>query len=193
MIAGQNSEYFRRKFLHQARRRRNVKNFWRHRWIGAFHLRPSFVANRRTRKTSKQDEDRRSLCGLRNTSEAISRLPGHVKLGSILGEFFRKTLWENSLCSGTVHEEKQNASRKELEDLVVPIRQKLSKILLCTHSGPVNNNECDTDIRAELLRIWATFGRDPGVGVCDWLTQGAYVGISADPKGIDGNLLSRGH
>ena len=46
-------------------------------------------------KEVKQDEDRRSLCGLRNTSEAVSRLPGHLKLGSILGEFFRGILRKN--------------------------------------------------------------------------------------------------
>ena len=145
-------------------------------------------------KEVKQDEDRRSLCGLRNTFEAVSRLPGHLKLGSIFGEFFRGILWKNprlhkllvSLGSGDVPEDEQNEARIELEDLVLPIRQKLSKILLCSHSGPVNNDECDTDIRAELLRRWATVARDPGVGVCNWLSRGANAGLSADPEGIDG-------
>ena len=119
---------------------------------------------------------------------------GHLKLGSILGEFFRGILRKNprlhkllvSLGSGDVPEDEQNEARIELEDLVLPIRQKLSKILLCTHSGPVNNDECDTDIRAELLRRWATVARDPGVGVCNRLTRGANAGLSADPEGIDG-------
>ena len=116
------------------------------------------------------------------------------ELGSRLGEFFRGILQKNprlhkllvSLGSGDVPEDEQNEARIELEDLVLPIRQKLSKILLCTHSRPVNNGECDTDIRAELLRRWATVARDPGVGVCNWLTRGANAGLSADPEGIDG-------
>ena len=127
-------------------------------------------------------------------SSTKKKKTGHLKLGSILGEFFRGILRKNprlhkllvSLGSGDVPEDEQNEARIELEDLVLPIRQKLSKILLCTHSGPVNNDECDTDIRAELLRRWATVARDPGVGVCNWLTRGANAGLSADPEGIDG-------
>ena len=50
----------------------------------------------------------------------------------------------------------------------------------------MNNDVCDTDIRAELLSRWATAARDPGTGVCDWLTQGAHAGMCADPEGVDG-------
>ena len=145
-------------------------------------------------KEAKQDEDRRSLCGLRNTSEVISRLSGHLKLGNILCEFFHKTLRGNphlrkllvSLGSGIIPVDEIDTARTELDNLVEPVRLTLSKILQCTHSGPVDNDVCDTDIRAELLRRWATAARDPGAGVCDWLTQGAYAGMCADPEGVDG-------
>ena len=54
----------------------------------------------------------------------------------------------------------------------------------------MNNDDCDTDVRAELLRRWAAAARDPGTGVCDWLTQGAYAGMCADPEGVGGIFLS---
>ena len=54
----------------------------------------------------------------------------------------------------------------------------------------MKNDECDTDIRTELLRKWAIVARDQGVGVCNWLTHGANVGMSADPEGIHG-IFSR--
>ena len=117
-----------------------------------------------------------------------------MELGRFLADFFRKVLRENphlrhllvSLGSGLVLEDKQREATKELDDLFSPFRQNLAKILLCTDYGPVDNDECDTDIRAEPNKRRASVARDPGVGVCDSLTLAANARMSADPQGIDG-------
>ena len=134
------------------------------------------------------------MAGLRNTSEAISRLPGHIEFGTILALLFRKILRQSPrlrellvpLGSGQSAAEKQEGLSAELDTLLVSARECLSKVLHCSDTEPVDTGECSTNIRAELLNRWADAARDPGTGVCEWLKFGAHAGLSADPTGIDG-------
>ena len=81
-------------------------------------------------KELRQEEDRRSLAGLRNTTEAIARLPGDVDLGRILADFFRKVLREVphlrqllvSLGSGVISEDGISEATTNLDTLLVPTR-----------------------------------------------------------------------
>ena len=83
-------------------------------------------------KELRQEEDPRSLAGLRNTVEAIARLPGHVDLGRILADFFRKVLREVphlrqllvSLGSGLIPEDGISEASTKLDTLLVPVRLK---------------------------------------------------------------------
>ena len=78
----------------------------------------------------------------------------------------------------------------ELERLLLEPRQKLAKVLSCDDAGPISNTRCSTDIRANLLRRWAHVAQDPGISVCDWLTNGAPAGIAAEHRGRD-DIFSR--
>ena len=42
-------------------------------------------------KELRAQEDKRSLAGVRNAAEAITRLPGHLELGKMLAKFFIKS------------------------------------------------------------------------------------------------------
>ena len=139
-------------------------------------------------------DDKQALAGLRNASEAISRIPGHIELGTILASLFRKILRQSPrlrellvlLGSGQSTPDTQEGLSAELETLLVSARECLAKVLRCSDTEPVNMGECSTNIRAELLKRWSGAARDPRTGVCEWLKFGANAGLSADPTGIDG-------
>ena len=96
-----------------------------------------FRGEQPNRKELRQDEDRKSLSGLRNTTEATSRLPGHIELGSSLAAIFHKVLREiplqrNLLITlgfGRVPETEQEVALRELDNFLSPVRQKLVNIL----------------------------------------------------------------
>ena len=113
-----------------------------------------------------------------------------------LGQSYRASSW--NVCNehhcatyfsisllAPCHWERAEEVSQEVGKRQVRPRQALSKILSCSDTEPVANEECSTDIRAHLLQRCATVARDPGVGVCRWLTYGACVGLVADPNGID--------
>ena len=136
---------------------------------------------------------KKSIAGLRNTADAVARLPGHLELGAILSRFFMKMSAMSTIAQPTsrsrfwhlaIGESRRSLARSG--QTTFEARQGLSKILSCSDSEPVaNEEECSTDIRAYLLQRCATVARDPGVGVCRWLTYGASAGLVADPNGID--------
>ena len=91
-------------------------------------------------------DDKQALAGLRNTSEAISRLPGqHIELGTILASLFRKILRQSPrfrellvlLGSGQSTLEKQEGLSAELDTLLVSARECLAKVLRCSDTEPV--------------------------------------------------------
>ena len=145
-------------------------------------------------KELRAQEDKMALAGVRNAAEAITRLPGHIELGKILAKFFINSLRHNprlrdlliTLGSGGVDPDELPKLSAELDQLIIPARENLAKILSCTDTSSVNNNHCTTDIRANLLHRWADAARDPGAEVCEWLKSGANAGLTADPYGIDG-------
>ena len=127
-------------------------------------------------KELRAQEDKMALAGVRTAAEAITRLPGHIELGKILATFFINSLRQNprlrtlliTLGSGSVDPDVLPKVSEELDQLIIPARENLAKIWSCADTGPVKNDQCSTDIRANLLHRWADAARDPGAAVCEW-------------------------
>ena len=139
-------------------------------------------------------ENKMALAGLRNTAEAVHRLPGQIRLGTVLASFFKKVLLENlhlremllEMTSGKLPAEVLDDMSQKLDKILALARENLAKILSCRDTAAVRTGLCSTDIRAHLLERWAQVAQDPGVGVCGWLKFGANAGLCADPVGLDG-------
>ncbi len=144
-------------------------------------------------RAEREYEDENCVAGLRDTAEAIERVPGHARLGAVLWDFFTLALDRRPELEKCIHEALAEGldpgRRKELEAeidrLVDPVRGDLGRVLGCDDLGPVTG-DCSTQIRAGLLRRWADLAGDPGAGVTDWLRRGAAAGIEEDPSHVDG-------
>ena len=133
----------------------------------------SFTAKLRGEKMNANElralDDKQALAGLRNTSEAIARLPGHLELGTVLAALFRKILRQRLrlreilvlLGSGqSTPEQREELSANSIPYWSSP-REWLAKVLSCSDTEPVDTGECSTNIRAGLLKRWADAARDP--------------------------------
>ena len=150
-------------------------------------------------KDLRERENKMALAGLRNTAEAFSRLPGKVKLGSVLASIFKKVFLENQrlrkmlvdMSSGEQLAETLDHMSQELDMFLLPARENLLKILSCRDTAAVYTDLCSTDIRTNLLERWAQVARHPGVGVYGWLKYGADAELNADPVGLEGVFSNR--
>ena len=105
----------------------------------------------------------------------------------IIDGFFDKnprifhTIWA---CVGATE-----VDHAQLEGDLEPLRSAVAKYLCPDGSldtGPVNNRNCQSEIRAYLLHAWLQKARDPAHKVCTWLWNGAPAGIAVPFADLDG-------
>ena len=76
--------------------------------------------NQPNAKELRQQEDGASLSGLRNTAEVVAKLPGHLRLGAVLAQFFLgcfrndHRFWSGLLDVASGGKRKQRHTRKKL-------------------------------------------------------------------------------
>ena len=135
-------------------------------------------------KEIKKAEDDECIAGMRNSHRAVSRIPGWYIVGSRL-----RTVMDNFLdqhpdaqtqalaaVSGPTDKRPQGVSTQFLDKF----RMLLSQEFGGCATTPVCGNECDTNIRADLLGAIANAAGDPGQFAVDWLRYGAPAGILKD-------------
>ena len=86
-------------------------------------------------KDLRERENKMAIAGLRNTAEAVHRLPGQIKLGTVLASLFKKVLFEDShlremlvdMSSGKLPAKTLDGMSQELDNILVPAGENLAK------------------------------------------------------------------
>ena len=113
-------------------------------------------------------------------------MPGHFIIGGHISKVIDAYLDTHGQLEDTLFAaiSMDGVKVDELETLVDDLRCVIAEELKVDNQpidlDPIDNGECATTVRAHLLRAWLEMANDPGVPICDWFTQGAPAGISAN-------------
>lgn len=145
-------------------------------------------------KERREAEDAASRAGFRNTFDAVSRIPGHARLGAIMADLLEKLLSESrdievmplQLAPGQLAREEVAAIESRAEPLLHLPRELMGKVLGLMDVGPIRTDDCDTCVRFHILHPWAQVAGDRGADVCRCIWEGAGAGMAVDPLGAGG-------
>ena len=76
---------------------------------------------------------------------------------------------------------RDDSNVSEVQDAVEQVRAVIAAETGCRNTEPVDNPECSSAVRADLLESWRKIANDPDDQVHAWLTKGAPAGIREHP------------
>ena len=138
----------------------------------------------------KTTAERQAIGGLRDTAKSLKQLSVSAAFGKGLGAAIRDALIENMAAHHKARTPEQSwvecMCRKIGAETAPPAPPEavdcIRRILIretnhCTTVSPKGDEDCTTDINADLLDSWRKAACDPDDAVCEWLRSGAPAGL----------------
>ena len=142
--------------------------------------------------TDKDKADDASIGGLRNTSDALSKLSFTAAYGLKLGECLKKNFGRAprvdrpDLQCNWYQRRRTRSSRPEPlrppPEAIAEIRRLITEYVADTIPPKVTAKR--TDVDAHLLEGWRSAAKDPESEMFEWLTVGGPMGIIHTPKNV---------
>ena len=138
----------------------------------------------------KTTAERQAIGGLRDTAKSLKQLSVSAAFGKGLGAAIREALIANL----TAHQKARTSDQSWVECMCRKIGAEeappappeavdcIRRILIretnhCMTAAPKGDEDCTTDINADLLDSWRKAACDPDDAVCEWLRSGAPAGF----------------
>ena len=129
--------------------------------------------------SAREAADKRAVGGLRHPLKGIKVLKGHQEVGPIMAQALNDFLQNNpnieKRCLDSIGADKEDLG--PTEEQVDDARKLMAKVLDCNDIKAVQNEICQTELRAGLLGSWGKRARDPAQIVEKWCREGAPGGI----------------